>query len=147
MNRDPEKSSLMGATRVNDKELPFRKVVMLDNVANPKAPSSHAVIFGSLIYTALTTPCRADGSIAKGDFTAQMEQCIQNVKTILETCGSSLDKVIKVTVVMPRITDFPEMNRVFMKHFKDGNYPARASIEAKMGNPDFLVEMECLAHI
>jgi enamine deaminase RidA (YjgF/YER057c/UK114 family) len=90
---------------------------------------------------------RPDGSIAKGDFAAQMEQCMQNVKTILEKCGSSFDKVVKTTVVMPRITDFPEMNRIYAKHFKEGNYPARASIEAKMGNPDFLVEMECLACI
>jgi 2-iminobutanoate/2-iminopropanoate deaminase len=125
----------------------FRKVVMAENVADPKAPSSHAVVFGNLVYTALTTPLRPDGSIAKGDFSAQMEQCMQNVKTILEKCGSSFDKVIKTTVVMPRITDFSEMNRIYMKHFKEGNYPARASIEAKMGNPDFLVEMECLAYI
>ena len=125
----------------------YRRVVMVDGVADPKAPSSHAVIFGDLVYTALTTPLRPDGSIAKGDFSAQMQQCMLNVKTILERCGSSFDKAIKVTVVMPRITDFPEMNRIFMEHFKAGNYPARASIEAKMGNPDFLVEMECLAHI
>jgi len=125
----------------------FKKTLMVDGVANPKAPSSHAVIFGNMVYTALTTPLRPDGSIAKGDFAAQMEQCMQNVKTILEKCGSSFDKVIKTTVVMPRITDFPEMNKIYMKHFKEGNYPARASIEAKMGNPDFLVEMECLAYI
>ena len=125
----------------------FKKTVMVDGVANPKAPSSHAVIFGNMVYTALTTPLRPDGSIAKGDFAAQMEQCMHNVKTILEKCGSSFDKVIKTTVVMPRITDFPEMNKIYMKHFKEGNYPARASIEAKMGNPDFLVEMECLAYI
>ncbi len=124
-----------------------RKVVVLDDIADPKAPSSHAVVFGNLVYTALTTPLRPDGSIALGDFRAQMTQCMENVKNILESCGSSLDKAIKVTIVMPRITDFPEMNEVFKTYFKPGNYPARASIEAKMGNPDFLVEMECLAHI
>lgn len=128
-------------------EKPFRKVVMLDTVANPKAPSSHAVIFGNLVYTALTTPCHPDGSIDRGDFAAQMAQCMENVKTVLEACGSSLDNAIKVTIVMPRITDFPEMNEIFKTYFKEGNYPVRASIEAKMGNPDFLVEMECLAHI
>lgn len=128
-------------------EQPFRKVVMVDGVANPKAPSSHAVVFGNLVYTALTTPLYPDGSIAKGDFSAQMQQCMKNVSAVLEKCGSSMDKAIKVTVVMPRITDFPEMNRIFMEYFKEGNYPARASIEAKMGNPDFLVEMECLAYI
>ena len=67
------------------------------------------------------------------------------MQIILKKCGSSFDKVIKTTVVMPRITDFPKMNRSYMKYFKEGNYPARASIGAKMGNPDFLVEMECLA--
>ncbi len=124
-----------------------KQVVMIDGVADPKAPSSHAVIFGDLIYTALTTPLYPDGSLAVGDFTAQMTQCMTNVKTILERCGSSMDNAIKCTVVMPRITDFPEMNRIFMQFFKEGNYPARASIEAKMGHPDFLVEMECLAHL
>lgn len=124
-----------------------RRFIMSPRVAHPKAPSSHAVVFGNMIYTALTTPLRPDGSIAKGDFQAQMTQCLENVKTILEEGGSSLDKVVKVTVVMPRITDFPAMNEIYMKYFKPGHYPARASIEAKMGNPDFLVEIECLAEL
>ena len=129
------------------KKMSYRKVVMVEGVATPMGPSSHAIIFGDLVYAALTTPLRPDGTIARGDFPAQMQQCMENVKMILEKCGSSMDKVIKVTVVMPRITDFPEMNRIYMHYFKPGNYPARASIEAKMGNPDYLVEMECLAHI
>jgi 2-iminobutanoate/2-iminopropanoate deaminase len=124
-----------------------RRVFMSPHVADPKAPSSHAVICGNMVYTALTTPLRPDGSIARGDFSAQMTQCLDNIKTILTETGTSLDNVVKVTVVMPRITDFPEMNRIFREYFREGNYPARASIEAKMGNPDFLVEIECVAQL
>ena len=126
---------------------PSRRVITSPHVANPNAPSSHAVVFGDLVYTALTTPLRPDGSIAKGDFRAQMTQCLENIKLILKEAGSSLEQVIKVTVVMPRITDFPEMNEIYKQYFKPGQYPARASIEAKMGNPDYLVEIECLAQL
>ena len=100
-----------------------------------------------MVYTALTTPLRPDGSIAKGDFPAQMTQCLENIKLILQEAGTSLDRVVKVTVVMPRITDFAAMNAIYMTYFEPGNYPARASIEAKMGNPDYLVEIECLAQL
>jgi len=132
---------------LNVKEGRMRSVHVSTKVADPKAPSSHAVVFGNMVYTALTTPLYPDGSIAKGDFPKQMRQCLENIKIILTEVGSSLDKVVKVTVVMPRISDFPEMNQIYKEYFKEGSYPARASIEAKMGNPDFLVEIECLAVI
>jgi len=120
---------------------------MNPQVAIPGGPSSHAVRVGNLIFTALTTPRRPDGSIPRGDFTAQMYQCMENLKTILEGAGSSLDRAVKTTVVMPRIGDVGEMNRIYGEYFVPGNYPARASFEARMGNPDYLVEIECIAEV
>lgn len=122
-----------------------RRIITNPGVATPGGPSSHAVRVGNLIFTALTTPRRPDGSIPVGDFKAQMVQCMENLKAILEGAGSSLDRVVKTTVVLPRITDVAEMNRIYMEYFQSGNYPARATIEARMGNPDYLVEIECVA--
>jgi enamine deaminase RidA (YjgF/YER057c/UK114 family) len=55
--------------------------------------------------------------------------------------------VLRITVAMPSITDFEEMNEIYNTCFKENNYPARASIEAKMGNLDFPAKTECLAQL
>jgi 2-iminobutanoate/2-iminopropanoate deaminase len=90
----------------------------------------------------------ARGGPGKGDhadFKAQMRQVMENLKAILEAAGSSLDKVVKVNVILVRISDFAAMNEIYKEYFKEGTYPARTTIEAKLAGQDFLLEIECVA--
>ncbi len=124
-----------------------RKVIVPKDMPKSGVPLSHAVQVGNVLYVSGTTPFATDGSIAKGDFAAQMHQVMANIKKILASGGSSLDKVVKVNVILTRISDFFTMNDIYKTYFKDGNYPARTTIEAPLAHPDFLLEIECVAAV
>lgn len=75
---------------------------------------------------------------------AQTRQCIENVREVLESAGSSLDDVVTTTVFLPNRDDFLKMNEVYKTYFpKDP--PARATIMAGLVSPKMLVEIQCIA--
>jgi 2-iminobutanoate/2-iminopropanoate deaminase len=116
-----------------------------DKIRKSRVPLSNAVRVGNLIYVSGTTPFAKDGSIATGDFGAQMRQVMENIKTILEEAGSSIDKIAKSNVILVRISDFAAMNEIYKTYFEENKYPARTTIEAPLANKDFLLEIECVA--
>jgi 2-iminobutanoate/2-iminopropanoate deaminase len=122
-----------------------RKVINPPGLAKPTVPLSNAVKVGNIVFVSGSTPIAPDGSIAKGDFAAQMATVMDNIKVILASAGSSLDRVVKVNVILVRISDFWTMNGIYKTYFKEGNYPARTTIEAPLAHPDFLLEIECVA--
>ena len=124
-----------------------KQIITSDKVAKPRVPLSPAVKVGNLVFVSGCTPFTVNYQIAKGDFPAQMHQVMHGLTTLLETAGSSLDKVVKVNVFLARIRDFPEMNEIYKTYFKEGNYPARTTVEATMTNKDFLLEIECVAEV
>ena len=124
-----------------------RQIVHTDKVPKPRVPLSNAVKVGNLVFVSGTTPFGVDYQIAKGDFAAQMRQVMENIKEILAAAGSSLDRVVKVNVILTRIADFPQMNEIYKTYFKEGNYPARTTIEAALANKDMLLEIECVAEV
>jgi 2-iminobutanoate/2-iminopropanoate deaminase len=66
--------------------------------------------------------------LVDGGVEAETAQTIQNIKTILEDAGASLDDVVNVTVYLSNMDDFPKMNAVYKQFFNEGTYPARATI-------------------
>lgn len=110
-------------------------------------PFSPGVVIGNALFVSGTTPFAKDGSIARGDFAAQMHQVMANIKQVLDAAGSSFDQVGKVNVYLARVSDFFAMNDIFKQYFKEGNYPARTTIEAALPHPDFLLEIECVAAV
>ena len=123
-----------------------RKIIgSTKNLPTSRVPLSHAVKVGNILFISGTTPFAPDGSLARGDFAGQMHQVMANMKEILAQGGSSLDKVAKVNVILTRGTDFAEMNAIYRTYFKEGNYPARTTIICPLANPDFLLEIECIA--
>jgi 2-iminobutanoate/2-iminopropanoate deaminase len=124
-----------------------RQIITPDKVAKPRVPLSAAVKIGDLVFVSGSTPYNATYELVKGDFPAQMHQVMQNLKTTLEAAGSSLDKVVKVNVILARIRDFQEMNEVYKTYFEEGNYPARTTIGATLSNKEFLLEIECVGEV
>ena len=122
-----------------------KEIITTDKVAKPRVPLSSAIKVGNLIFVSGMTPFAPDHQVAKGDFKAQMRQCMENIKVVLETGGSSLEKVVKVNVILTRISDFAVMNEIYGTYFREGSYPARTTTEAKLAGKDFLLEIECVA--
>lgn len=122
-----------------------KEIIRSDKVTPPKAPLSPAVRAGDFIFVSGQPAFYGDRQIAKDDFDAQMHQVMANIKALLEEAGSSLDKIVKANVILKNASDFGRMNEIYRTYFKEGHYPARTTIAADMGNPDFLLEIECIA--
>ena len=122
-----------------------RKIVTTDKVTPPRVPLSHAVKVGNLVYVSGTTPFKPGTTEMAPDFKGQMTQVMENIRAILEAAGSSLDRVVKVNVILVDIGNFKEMNAIYRTYFQEGNYPARTTIEAKLASRGMMLEIECVA--
>jgi 2-iminobutanoate/2-iminopropanoate deaminase len=115
----------------------------------PKAigPYSQAVVYNRLAFVSGQIPTDpATGQIVEGEIAAQTERVLENVKAVLEACGSSLGQVLKTTVFLKDMTDFPKMNEVFGRYFQE-NPPARATVEVARLPRDVKVEIEAIAAV
>jgi len=75
---------------------------------------------------------------------AQTRETLELIKDTLEAAGSSLDKVVKVTVFLRNAPDFLKMNQVYREFFPKAP-PARTALVAGLILPEILVEIECMA--
>ena len=82
--------------------------------------------------------------LLEGDITVQTEQVFANLKAILEAAGSSLDQLVKTTVFLQNLDDFPGMNDVYRSHVGDVP-PARSTVEVAKLPSGALVEIEAIA--
>ncbi len=82
--------------------------------------------------------------LVEGGVEAQTERAILNLKAVLETAGSSLENIVKVTVFLHNINDFAAMNSVYIRYFP-ANPPARSAFGGNDLPLGGLVEIECIA--
>src|ERR671933_730854 len=108
-----------------------RTAFTTDKVIKLPAPLSNAVRAGNLLFLSGITPFDLNRNLAKGDFPAQMHQTMQSIKHILEDAGTSLDKVVKVTVFLARVDDFRTMFEIYRTYFSEP-YPALTTIGSKI---------------
>lgn len=79
----------------------------------------------------------------------QTKQALENLKTLLENYGLSINNTVKTTVYLKNMDDFAAMNEVYLQHF-DEPRPARACIEVaglpKLADNELLIEIEAVVH-
>ncbi len=71
---------------------------------------------------------------------------LENLKAVLEACGSSLARVLKTTVYLKDMAEFPAMNEVYARYFPE-NPPARATVEISRLPRDVRVEIDAIASL
>jgi len=108
------------------------------------APYSQAIIHGDTVYVAGQVPVDADGTLVDGGITAQTEQVMENLETVLNEAGTSLDNAVKTTVFLTDIDDFDAFNEVYAAHMPEPR-PARSAIEVADLAIDAKVEVEVVA--
>ena len=81
--------------------------------------------------------------LVPGGIEAETRQTMDNIKTVLETFGSSMDKVVKCTVFLADMQEWPAMNAVYRTYFD--NPPARSALGASGLALGARVEIECIA--
>lgn len=106
---------------------------------------SHVVQAGELLFVSGMLPVDHESGLKiTDDIDRATELVLNNVKKALEATGSSLDKVIKVTVFLRDISDFGRMNEVYGKFFFN-NPPARTCVAVKDIPGGFPLEIEAIA--
>ena len=117
-----------------------------DRAPGAIGPYSQAVAAGGFIFTSGQLGLVPEtGEFAEGGVEAQTRQSLNNVKAILESRGSGMDRVIKTTVFLDDMNDFAAMNAVYAEFFAEGSYPARSAVEVAKLPKGGLVEIEVVA--
>lgn len=108
-------------------------------------PYSQAVRVGNMVYVSGQTPLDpATGKLVPGDAAAQAEQCCKNVRAVLKGAGLGMEHVVKATVFITDMDNFPIVNEAYKKAFAEP-YPARSCVAAKALPLNCLVEIEVVA--
>jgi 2-iminobutanoate/2-iminopropanoate deaminase len=122
-----------------------RQIIFTPKAAKPPATYSQAVRAGGLIFVSGTAPHDPQtGALVGATVQEQTRQCLQNIAAILESAGSSLDKIASVTVVLAEEEDFPGMNEEWMKWFPS-NPPARQGAKLPVKIPGLKVSIAAIA--
>jgi 2-iminobutanoate/2-iminopropanoate deaminase len=110
-------------------------------------PYSQAIRAGDFIFCAGQAGIDpATGKIAEGGIRAQTAQVLRNLDTVLKAAGSSLKRVVKVTVFLHDWKYFKEMNETYAEFFTE-NPPARSTVQGARWPEGSLVAMEAIAVI
>lgn len=109
-------------------------------------PFSESVRVGNLILLSGQIGTDASGKLVSGGITAETKQTLDNIKHALERQGSSLDNVVKCTVMIADIKEWGEMNKVYVTYFNK-NLPARSALGANGLALGAKVEIECIATV
>ncbi len=123
----------------------MRTAIRTDRAPAPTAPYSQAIVAGDFLFVSGQGPMNlATGEFERADIGRSTRLTLENIRSILEAGGSSMEKVVKCNVYLRDINDFAAMNEVYATFFKPPA-PARTTIQAgalPMGIP---VEIECVA--
>jgi len=123
------------------------KLQIVTTESAPKAigPYSQAVVVGELIYTAGQIALDpATMEVVGGGIKEQTTRVLANLKAVLEAAGSDLSKVVKTTVFLQDMADFPAMNEIYGQTFGD-HKPARSTVAAAGLPRGVRVEIEVIA--
>ena len=108
-------------------------------------PYSQAVKTDSMVFVSGQLAFDpASGDLVTYDIKSETRQAKQNLKVILEAAGSDLEKVVKTTLFIKNMDDFPLINEVYGEFFKQ-NYPARACVEVARLPRDANFEVEAMS--
>lgn len=108
-------------------------------------PYSQAIEVNGMIYTSGQLPIDYKTGLMPVDVEEQAAQSLKNVFAILKEAGINPSNVIKTTVFIKDMNDFPRINKVYETFFTD-NYPARSCVEVARLPKDALIEIEVVAY-
>ena len=122
-----------------------RQIIFSPWVAKPPVTYSQAVKAAGLIFVSGTAPHNPQtGALIGVTIQEQTRPCLKNASAILESAGSSLDKVASVTFALADEQDFPGMNEEYVKWFPS-NPPARQGAKSPVKIPGLEVSIAAIA--
>jgi 2-iminobutanoate/2-iminopropanoate deaminase len=122
-----------------------KKIIHTDKAPQAIGPYSQAIRTESMVYTAGQIGLDpATMEIVSGEVEAETRQVLNNLKQVLEAANSGLNYVVKTTVFLRDMADFPKMNAVYAEFFPE-NPPARSTVAVAALPKGVAVEIEAIA--
>ena len=110
-----------------------------------RLPFSEAVRVGDMLYLSGQLGNTPDGKLPQG-MEAQAHQAMDNIGAVLKKQGLGFGDVVKCTVMLDNMADWPAFNKVYVTSFPDGKFPARSAFGADGLALGALLEVECWAY-
>jgi 2-iminobutanoate/2-iminopropanoate deaminase len=125
-----------------------KEIITIDGIKRPKSPFNHIVKTGGLLFLSSQLSCDLKtGDIIPGTIEQQTRKALQNVKFLLESSGTSMDNVVRVTIFMKDVNEFNKMDQVYREFFKVGFEPTRVTVQALSPIEGITIEIEVIAVI
>lgn len=124
-----------------------KQVILSPRAPKPIGPYSQAVRAGGFLFCSGQIALDpATGELAGEGVEAQARRVMDNLAAVLEAGGSSFDRVVKTTIFLKSMDDFPKVNAVYGAYFEDAP-PARSTVEVSRLPKGALVEVEAIAAV
>ncbi|MGB7622868.1 MAG: RidA family protein [Terriglobia bacterium] len=123
----------------------MKEVIQTTDAPQAIGPYSQAIKVNGMIFASGQIPLDPKTQqIIEGDISKQTERVLRNLEGVLTAAGSGLDRVIKTTVFLIDISEFPKMNEVYARFFGE-NRPARSTVGVARLPRDARVEIDVIA--
>ena len=123
------------------------KIVHTDKAPAAIGPYSQGIVVNGLLFTAGQIGIDpATGQVVQGDVVTQTERVMENLKAILDTVGATWTDVVKTTVYLHDMGDFPRVNEVYGKALGDAR-PARSTVQVSALPRGVLVEIDAIVAV
>ena len=123
----------------------MKKEIRTKEAPAPIGPYSQAIDAGSFVFCSGQIPLDPISGeiIGTGDVEAQTRQVMKNIAAVLKEAGADFNKVVKTTIFLKSMGDFPKVNSIYGEFFQ-APYPARSTVEVARLPKDVLVEIEII---
>lgn len=121
-----------------------KEIITSPNVAPSSSPLSQCVKYGNLLFlSGQLARNQETGELEKG-FDAQVRKVLDNLKEVLISGNSSMDKVLKATIFLTDIKKIKRLNEIYIEYFKEP-FPSRSCVEVSSLSKGAEVEIELIA--
>jgi 2-iminobutanoate/2-iminopropanoate deaminase len=123
-----------------------RQVISTAAGTGSGSPYSPAIRFDNLLFVSGQVALTPAGAIGPEGIEEQTRLVLENLRTILDAAGSSLERVLKTTCFLTNIDDFATFNRVYKTYFPI-DPPARSTCQVAGLAPGLLIEIDAIAAV
>ncbi len=122
-----------------------KSIVYSENAPEPIGPYSQAVLSGNMVFLSGQIAIqKATGKIITENIEDETKQVMANLREVLLAAGMDFPNVVKCSIFLKDMNDFPKVNEVYGQYFSE-NPPARETVEVSRLPKDVHVEISCIA--